>query len=277
MQTIVRTIYGSHLQSCELLKRPFTVLPNSTINEKFNVFPAEIPATNEYPSLTCIALGNKGVTYEVGTNNFILTNPVPHLPSHAGLYNYLPFIARLTTADLTPAERTNYRMRVLATVGGVNYVFYYLKVLPITNVVPTVVIRNVVNGVITATPFVPSVSDLAPAQVVLPTTTINNPNGDYLVSTSVINFSLNQNDVNEIINAATILYNDPRYAVISEIALCTGIDRTLSGTFGATTAPYIESVVTQIAAFIHQYHSLTSTTTGVQIEFDVGAVEPLLI
>lgn len=277
MESIVRTIYAAHIQTCKFLQRPFTLLPNSTLNQKFDVFSNELPGTNELPKLHLIGIGNKGASYDIGADNYILTKPLPHLPRHASLYNFIPFLARTSDNDITATERNNYRMRVIKVVNGVEYVFYYLKVLDTSSVVPEVELRNVNNGVITASTFSPLITDLTPTPPVLSNINLNNPNGDYLVSTAKITFSLNQSDINEIIDACVILYGDERYAVINEIALCTGIDRVLSGQFGSTTAPYTESVATQVAVFTSQYNALYRTTTSLTRVFDVGAVEPLLV
>lgn len=277
MESIVRTIYAAHLQTCKLLGRPFTALPNSTLNQKFSLFDQEVNGANELPTLKYIAIGNKGSTYDIGADNYILPKPIPHLPRHASLYNFIPFIARTTDNDIDAATRSNYRMRVIRDVNGTQYVFYYLKVLNTTNVAPEVELRNVNNGVITSTPFSPILSDLSPTPPVLSNVNLNTPNGDYLVSTAKIDFELTQPEINDIIDACNILYGDDRYAVINEIALCTGIDRTLSGTFNNTVAPYTDVVLAQVAAFISQYHALYRTQTDFSMTFDVGAVEPLLV
>jgi hypothetical protein len=277
MNSTQRTIYSAHAQTCKLMGLPFTVLENSTLNKKFNMFPTDLPNSNEYPALKYIAIGNKGVEYEIGTNGYILTKPVPHLPHHASLYNFIPFIARPVTGDLSSTERALYRMRVITNIGGTDYVFYYLRVLATDTVIPSVELRNVNNAVITSSPFVPDISDLSPVPPVISGVNLNNPNGDYLVSTAKINFVLSAQDITEIMDACNLIYGDARYAVISEIALCSGVDKTKQGVFGATTAPYTESIATQIAAFIHQYHALTSNTTGVTISLDVGGIEPLLV
>ena len=277
METVTRTIYGAHLATCKLLNRPFSVLPNSTLNQKFNVFENELPVVNEYPSLKYIAIGNKGASYEVTSNGYILTTPLPHVARHASLYNFLPFIIRRVNDDLSSTERMKYRMRTFMTIGGDNYVAYYLKVLNIDNLIPDIELRNVNNGVITVTNFTPELSDLNPVAPNLSNINLNNPNGDYLVSSAKINFVLNSNDIEEIMNACNIIYGDTRYSVINEIALCTGVDKTVQGVFGNSTAPYIESIATQIVSFIYQYHALTSNTTEVNIQLDIGSVEPLLV
>lgn len=277
MESVTRTIYGAHLQTCKLLNRPFTVLPNSTLNQKFNLFADELPLSNEYPKLGYIGIGNKAATYELGNDGFILTREIPHLPRHASLYNFIPFVIRNMNDDLSATERMKYRLRVPITINSEQYVAYYLRVLNLDNVAPSVELRNVNEGVITTTDFIPEITDLSPQHPNISNVNLNNPNGDYLVSTAKINFVLNQNDINNILEACQLLYGDPRYAVINEIALVTGIDRVLTGVFGSTQSSYTEVISAQIAAFVYQYHALTVNSTEVNITFDVGTEEPLLV
>ena len=277
MESVNRTILAAHLQTCKLLNRPFSILPNSTLNQKFNLFETEIPNTNEYPLLGYIGIGNKGASYDLTASNFILTTPIPHLPRFASLYNFIPFLVRPIDNDINSTERLKYRMRVPVTINNEQYVAYYLRTLDLNSIIPSVELRNVNEGVITATNFSPILSDLSPTPPVIDNNNLNNPNGDYLVSTAKITFTLNAADVQEILDACNLMYGDPRYAVINEIALCTGVDKILSGNFGGTTSPYTEVITSQVAAFISQYHALTANTTRVQIDLDIGSVEPLLV
>lgn len=277
MESTVRTIYGSHIETCRRLNRPLTILPNSTLNQKFSLNENVLPAPNEYPVLGYIAIGNKGASYEVTSDNYVLTTPLPHLPRDASLYNFLPFVVRPVDNDLSSTERMNYRLRVPVVVAGANYIAYYLKTLPVKNVIPTVELRNVEGDSITSAVFTPRVSDLSPTPPNISSTNLNNPSGDYLVSTAKVDFVLDQVDITNIMEACAILYGDPRYAVINEIALCTGVDKVVQGTFGGATSNYTDTIATQISAFISQYHALTPSTTEVRITLDIGAVEPLLV
>lgn len=275
MQT-VRTIYAAHLSTCKALGRPFNILPNSTLNQKFNLFKDEVPLLNEYPIVGYVGIGNKGATYEVTSSNYVLTSPVPHLPRHSSLYNFIPFVVRPIAEDLPTEERMKYRMRVPVTIEGESYVAYYLRALTLNDVIPAVELRNVVDSNVSTSVFSPSLSDLSPAHPDLSNFNINTPSGDYLVSSAKVNLTLNQNDITNILEACTLLYGDPRYAVINEIALCSGVDKVLQGTFGSVTSNYLETIATQVNAFIYQYHALTETTSEVVIRFDVGSSEPLL-
>lgn len=271
-----RTISAAHLSTCKALMRPFTVLENSTLNQKFNLHLDETPRLNEYPVIGYLAIGNKGVSYENTSSNFILTNTLPHLPSHAALYNHIPFAVRRVDDDFSAEERSKYRMRVPISLGGVNYVAYYLLALTINNVTPAVELRNVTDGVVTTTPFVHSVGDLSPTPPPLTNIDLNNPDGDYLSSTGKVDLTLNQADLTNIMDACAILYGDARYAVINEMATVSGIDRVVQGVFGNTTSNYLDVVCAQVNAFIYQDHSVTETTTGLNFRFDLGSSEQLL-
>lgn len=277
MTQVVRTIYGSHLNTCKMLNRPFSVLPNSTLNQKFNLHANELPSINEYPVLGYIGIGNKGASYEVTTSSYVLTTPIPHLPRDASLYNFIPFVIRNINDDISSTERLKYRLRVPMTIEGITYVAYYLRTLDINDVIPSIELRNVDGEIITTSSFTPTLSDLSPNAPNISNVNLNNPNGDYLVSTAKVNFKLNQSDITNILDACSILYGDPRYAVINEIALCTGVDKILQGTFGGATSNYTDTIATQVAAFISQYHALTATTTEVNITLDIGSVSSLLV
>lgn len=277
MDSVVRTIYSAHLQTTKSLKSEFAILPNSTLNQKFNLFPNEVPNVREYPVLGYLAIGNKGATYDLTTSGYVLTTPLQHLPRHASLYNFIPFVIREINNDLSSTERLKYRLRVPVTIGGVEYVAYYLRTLNINDIIPSVELRNVNDGIITTNSFSPTLSDLSPTPPDLSNVNLNNPNGDYLVSSAKVVFNLSQQDINEILDACNIMFGDPRYAVINEIALVHGVDKVLQGNFGNAVSNYTEVISAQISAFLSQYHALTSNTTQVQIELDIGSVEPLLI
>lgn len=277
METVNRTILSAHLQTCKLLDKPFTVAPNSTLNQKYNLFADQVPATNEYPKLGYIGIGNKGTTYELVAGNYLLTTGIPHLARHASNYNSIPFLVRPVADDISAQERLRYRLRVPMTIGGQQYVAYYLRTLDLANVVPSIELRNVNDGIITNTPFAHDLSDLSPEHPALSNPDLNNPNGDYLVSTAKITFLLDQNDITNIMEACEIIYGDPRYAVINEISLVTGVDKVQTGVFGAVTSNYTDVIAAQVAAFISQNHILTHSTSEIEIGLNVGSVEPLLI
>ena len=173
MDNNVRSIYGAYLQTCALLGFNVDIKPNSTLNQKFDLFPNEIFNSGETPTVKYLTIGNGGHTASMGVDGLPLINPVPHSPRHAALYNHLPFIIREVGEDLTPGERLLYRLRVPRTIDGVNYMCYYAKVLDLSMVEPKIELRNNTDGIITATDFTPSLADLNPVKPVIPVNGIN--------------------------------------------------------------------------------------------------------
>ena len=278
IETVTRTIYSAHLSTCKLLNKPFTILPNSTLNQKYSLYQDEVPNSNEYPKLGYIGIGNKGSSYEVTSTGYVLTTPIPHSPRHASLYNQIPFLIRPIDDDISSTERAKYRLRVPISLNNNTYIAYYLRTLDLTSVTPVVQIRNVNNGVSTTNTFTPTTGDLAPVAPNLNNINLNDPSGDYLVSTALVNFTLSATDITNIREACQLLYGDQRYAVINEIALVTGVDKILSGIAGSNgSINYTETIAAQVASFISsEMYILTENNQELSIQLDLGSVEPLL-
>ena len=276
MDNNVRSIYGAYLQTCALLGFNVDIKPNSTLNQKFDLFPNEIFNSGETPTVKYLTIGNGGHTASMGVDGLPLINPVPHSPRHAALYNHLPFIIREVSEDLTPGERLMYRLRVPRTIDGVNYMCYYAKVLDLSMVEPKIELRNNTNGIITATDFSPSLADLNPVKPVIPVNGNITSTGNYLASTAKIEFVMNEAEITELLNACNIIYGSDNYAFISEIGLCSGVDRNLMGNFGGPPSAYTEAVGVQIMNFISTAIPAYALSTSITQTIDVGSTSPLL-
>ncbi len=276
MDNNVRSIYGAYLQTCALLGFNVDIKPNSTLNQKFDLFPNEIFNSGETPTVKYLTIGNGGHTASMGVDGLPLINPVPHSPRHAALYNHLPFIIREVTEDLTPGERLLYRLRVPRTIDGVNYMCYYAKVLDLSMVEPKIELRNNTDGIITATDFTPSLADLNPVKPVIPVNGNITSTGNYLASTAKIEFVMNEAEITELLNACNIIYGSDNYAFISEIGLCSGVDRSLMGNFGDPPSAYTEAVGVQIMNFISTAIPAYALSTSITQTIDVGSTSPLL-
>lgn len=276
MDQITPTIYGSYLQTVQYLKRPYVSHPNSTLNEKFQIHTDVVLNANEIPHLQYIAIGNKGHQFTTGADGVPLINVLPHQPTDAALYGHLPFVLRILSNDLTPEERANYRMRVIETYNGSLYAAYYLKKIDYTTTIPQMEIREIDDGVITASPFIPDVTNLNPLPVSLPPGGVFVSSGNSVAVTAKLPFVMNAWEINELLNACIIKYGDDRYALISEIGLVSGVEKTVMGEFGGVITGYTEAISAQICAHIATSYAAKYSNSGINVLLDVGAVNPLL-
>lgn len=276
MEAIVRTVYGAALQTSQLLGRPLTLKPYSTLNEKFNIHTDVLLANDDNLFLQYATIGNGGHRMVMGTNGISRPEPIQHLPRHSALYNHLPFVLRLPANDLTALERAKYRLRRLETHDSVQYVAYYGKVLDFTNTVPQLELRSVVDGVTTSTLFEPTVQDMSPTPPPLTPGGVITATGDYIAATAKVPFVMSPEDIVEFLQVCNIIYGDDSYAMISEIGLCSGVDRTVVGDFNGTNAGYTDAIGVQIVSFVSAFFAAKFTNNGISVEFDIGSVEALL-
>lgn len=276
MENIIRTVLGASLQTSQLLGKSISIKPNSTLNQKLTIQENTSFAEEDRVSMKYVAIGNGGHRMVVGTGNITRPEPIQHSPRDCALYNQLPFVLRLPSADLPVTERAKYRLRKLVTHDGQAYVAYYLKVLDLSETLPQLELRTVMDGVTTSTPYAPTLSDLNPTPPAITTGQVLTTTGDYIAATAKVPFVMSAFDIQELLNVCNIIYGDDNYAMISEIALCSGADRAVTGDFNGTSIGYTEAIGVQVMSFINSFFSAKFSNSGVVVNLDVGSVENLL-
>lgn len=277
MEAIVRTVYGANLQTAQLLGVPFQVVPNSTLNDKFNISNAIVLNSTDMPRMQYVSIGNGGHRMKVtGTNTLQVPEPIQHRTTDAALYSHLPFVLRPIGNDLTASERERYALRRLETIAGEDYFAYYLRRMDLTGVAAQMEYKTVVADVTTATPFIPTAGNLSPTPPVVVTGGSVSTSGDYVTASAIVYFNLDAFDIAEILNACNIIYGSEDYAIISEIGLCSGVDKIVTALDSLGTGfNFNEVIAAQIVSHISSFHALRFTSSGVNTLFDVGATEPL--
>ena len=267
-----KTIYCRKLETAMLLGVPYKALANTTLNEKFNILVNNKPIN--YPTLKYYAIGVGGNDIIEGNVGYTYSE---HNSTHATLFNHVPFILREITNDISATERAKYGLRRKEIFNGVTYIAYYLKRLPLSNVVPDMEYITVNDGVQTVNVFSPNSSNLNPTPPDLSNTGVNLVSGDYVAASAKMNIDLSSSDVAELLNVANVMYGDSSYAIISEIALCTGVDKTVQSP-GANNSMinFNEAIAVQVASFINTFYALEFTNSGAEIALDIGICEPLL-
>jgi len=277
MENITRTIYSSYLQTSLLMGLPFTVMPNTTLNEKFGVQSGIVPAVDAIPTMQYFAIGNGGHRMSVGANGLTKTEPVQHRGTDAALYNHIPFVLRDIANDIDATERAKYALRRKEVHNGVNYIAYYLKRLPLSGVIADMEFISVANGVQSVSAFEANSLNLNPVPPDLSSTGVNIVTGDYVAASAKITIQLTSTEVDELLNVASVLYDDSSFAIISEIALCSGMDKTVqSPANNNLTINFNEAIAVQVSSFINTFFALEFTNNGCEISLDCGATEPLL-
>jgi hypothetical protein len=275
MEQTTRTAWGAYLQTCLLLNLPYVMQTDTTLNEKFNIQSGVAPAVGVTPSQRYYCIGNGGHDMVVGANGISAPVPLQHEATDASLFNHLPFIMRPVTSDLTPTVQAQYALRLVQTYGGVAYACYYLRRINFTNVAAQIQMNTVVSGVTTTTPYVANTANLNPTPPVVANGSVNTVSGDYLTAAAILGLSFSQQDAAELVNCANIIYGDPRYAIISEVGLVSGVDAIVSVPTTGGSFQMAECIAAQINSFIDTFVPMNYMNDGTTINLNVGSTEPL--
>lgn len=277
MDSITRTVYGIHLQDCQFMGIPFRMDPHTTLNERFGIQDGVSPVSGTLPRFAYFAIGNGGHTMSVGASGIWKPDPTVHEATSASLYKPYPFVLRLPENDLTVEQRKGYALRREEIYDGVRYIAYYLKRIDFSRVTVEMQLKTVKeDGTVTTTPFVPTTANLFPTPPVLAPTGINITTANYVTAAAVVPLIINQVDTDELKNVANIIWHEIGAAIISEIALVSGVDKLIqAGGNGQTQFTFNEVIAAQVVSFINTFFSAEFSNTGTDLTIDVGATEPL--
>lgn len=275
MEIIVRAAASALIRTATAIGKPVVAPTNSTLNQKFDVQASVALADSDIPVNKYVFIGNGGHRMVTGSDGVAYPEIIRHLARHSGLYNHLPFVMRLVTDDLSASERANYRIRKIETHDSVTYACYYGKLLDMSSTTPALELRTITDGVVTSEAFTYTLSDLSPTPPDSGSSGVVDTEGDYIASTAKIPFVMSSDDIDEFLNVANILYGTDNLAIISEMALASGVDRSVVGDFNGTQASYTEVIGCQINSFIGLFFAAKFNNNGLTIQFDLGSSEPL--
>lgn len=274
---ITRTVYGTFLQTIKNLGLPFKLVPNTTLNERFNVQSGVAPESHQVPSMRYLAIGNLGHATVKADDGSDETVPIVHRATDAALYGQIPFVLREMNDDLPAHERSRYALRVQESHNGRQYIAYYLRRIDMTQVNAQLQRVEIVDGVATVTPFVPTTDNLNPQRPKVPNSGMVVGSNSSESASAVVTIALGPKDIEEILNAHRIRTGSTRSPVISELALVSGVDKEVSGSSGgAGNFTYNEVIAAQVNVHVSTYHALGYSTNGAEFTLDVGGVEPTL-
>lgn len=240
MKSITRTAALNRLITCLAWGIPFTIHPNSLIFDVLNdpennpYLPA--PATaGQYQipdydpdtetrdlKIGVIMIGRGGHGMTVDDDAEISPITYPHEATHTGFFRPMPLLTRPVSSDLTNEDKAKYRIRTTMMINNVLYAVYWGKKIDTSTNEIIEMIETVEKGkVVSAKPYVPTANDLRPVKEDISQTAT----GVYLRTYTAVNFGFSNAEVEEIINACTLMYGSPDKAIISEVAFCFGKDK----------------------------------------------------
>lgn len=276
MENVTRSIYGAHLQTCQYHKLPYTPLTYTTINEKLGIQAGVAIPSGNYPTVAYYCIGNGGHTFDAGQSGVPYPNLYQHQPSDAALFNHMPFVLRQQNNDLLPAQRVNYALRKEITIGSTVYIAYYLRRIDMSAVAVTLQHRVDHTTFVSSSAFTPTAANLSPTPTILSNSNVNVISGDYLVASAPLTVSMTADDVTEYLNVAEIMFGNQNYAIISEMALCSGYDKTITISASTGAFNFNEAILVQPVAFIADFQMLKYSNQGLNKVLDSGSNVPLM-
>ena len=275
--SVCRTAYGAYVQTCLKLGLPFSLIPNTTLNERLGIQNGVAPAVDEMPKMRYMVFGNKGHTTVQASDGSDEIIPVPHDASHAGLYGLIPIVVRETDNDLPVELRKNYCLRRIEAFGGRNYITYYGVRLDYSTVTASLQSIRVVNGEVVVEPFVPDSDNLNPPLPEITNSGVVLGSDTSVSASAIISIRLSEAVIAEMVNAHRIRTGSTRSPVLSELGFCSGVDRQVqASTGGAGSFTFNEVIACQLNVIISTHHAIGYSSNGATLAFDVGNTEPLL-
>ena len=222
-----RTIYNVKLQTHMMANIPYAPLPNTTLNEKFNILQYEqhkcIPdGSIIYPTIKGIALGNGGA--DILNSNMGEMKLGKHSPVDGALFNHIPFVIREEHNDLLENQQANYRLRQEIFINGKKHYAYYVKLFQKDDLYYRPEILIVDNN-----KLIPSIkifntdrTDILNPDPIKDNSMATYENSVYTVNLLRFKFTLTDNDKRELANVFKLL-NIKNY-LLTELGVVTGID-----------------------------------------------------
>lgn len=292
----VPTVYSAQVQVAQRRGSPHDVVEHSSILEAIRKIPEVVAAgdrgqwvASPYTyqdtrqiKVCCACIGNGGHRLRAESGALIPTfEPRPHAATDSGLFNQIPFAVKPVTADLSAAERKRFCLRATMMINGVLHAAYFGRVIPDTEIPNVTTVKRIITeSSDTSNEWMPTAADNSPSMK------DDTPAGlteQVYVSASVIDhLGFTEQDVTLLREACLLLYGSESYAYISEIAVCMGVKREVTGRYNdlgnnvmAYSGPF-EFVGVQAASYSYAAWDMTAHPTGFNMGINTAVSEPLM-
>lgn len=256
----------------------------STLNEHLKHIDDIMPSGSEKNTLKYLAIGDRGHGVEIDDNGIADPKPIRHLPTHSGAYGLRPLVLRPIDNDLSDVQRRDYAFRIRIEIAGRQYWAYYIKRIDMRGVVTKDELTVKDGDETTTIAFRYTDAELYPQPPKLKEydyeteDKIEIPDGRYVKTSADITIRFTAFDIAEYQNVARIMRGDPGNATISEIFLCSGVDKPHTGE-STTGSPftYDDAYGVQIAYSLSLYTNLAITDEKSTFTFNIGQSVPVFL
>lgn len=256
----------------------------STLNEHFSFLTDRIPDDTIYPRLQYLCVGNRGHISEEESDGFTDMVPIGKVSTVSGMFKAIPLVLRAMDNDLTDTQRANYAFRIKRNFNNRDYWAYYLKRIDMRAVETKDYEITRKNQKDDVKEFNYTDKELFPKPEQLPVydydndNTVSIPDGKYVTSNANVVIKFEEFDVQEYMNVTAIMRGTSRSSVISELALCSGIDFPHTGDSSmGSPFPYQEAIGVQALYHISLYNNLAITNDNLNITVKVGQSSPFFV
>lgn len=268
-----RTLVGDYIQNTKLSGLAYEMHDYTTLNEHLGVEAGVAPEKGTYPYLKYMVIGNKGHKMIEGPDGSPTFGDYGYKCTSTRLYGHLPFIVREINNDLTPGEQEKYALRVTKVYNGTTYVLYYARRIDFSNTRAVYKQLKQKDGQKETSSFTYTTDNMKaePPRYDSNGTLLGTEVS--LFTSATVTVTLTAEEIAEIINGYRIINNTTIAPVLSEIGLCTGVDKSVP--LMGTNTYYNEVIACQVNIFISVGNSLRHDNNGLRFEFDLGSSEPM--
>lgn len=256
----------------------------STINEHLTHLVDRIPDESIYPRLQYLIVGNRGHEGVTESDGFSDVVPIGKRANASGMFKAIPLVLRAMDNDLTDTQRANYAFRIKRNFNNRDYWAYYLKRIDMRSVETKDYIITRKNQKDDVKEFNYTDAELFPKPEQLPDydydddNKVSIPDGKYVTANADIVIKFDDFDVQEYMNVTAIMRGNSRSSVISELALCSGVDFPHTGDSATGSPfPYQEAIGVQALYHISLYNNLAITNDNLNITVKVGQSAPFFV
>lgn len=271
------TMSALRVQAALFLGRPMTYPLKSTLNEALNILPSRLPSPELRPTLKYMAIGNRGHVGNIEPDGLASFTPVGHRFNDSGMFANVPFVLRPLDNDLGDDIRARYALRRKEEHGGRWYWAYYLKRLDMTsvNITDTIITRT--DGVETPDAHAYTDNQLYPTPPTTPDfdydvsdkTSVND--GVYATTGARLTVQFDEFDSQEYLKVTAIMRGNSRAAIISEIALCSGVDTPTTGeSDSGSSFVYEEAIGVQVSYYLTCFNNIAIVNDQLAYDFEIG-------